>query len=139
MDLKRDVFLPVAERLKARKDSLLPLGRFLGSQIGIEAWFKVEVVAALGDEITALNNKGADLSLSTGEEIELKAATDLNLGYIRKGCTRDNVPCLFLGDGRDPTRIDELEAEDVKFIAYEVFSDGANDGVVGLIEPVSKT
>lgn len=133
MDIKADVFLPVAKRLRDRADSLREMRRFPRS--GIEAWLKVEVVAALGQKVAALQNKGPDILLSTGEQIELKAATDLNPQYIREGATKYNTPCIFLGDGRDPKRISQIAGEGVRLVAYDVFSDGANEWVVAMVAP----
>lgn len=133
MDLKRDLFLPVATRVRDRADSLREIRRFARS--GIEGWFKVEVVPSLGDRVQALQNKGPDLLLSTGDQVELKAATDLNPPYLRDGAVKYGTPCLFLGDARDPARIGQLSDSGVRLVAYEVFSDGANAWVVGLLAP----
>ena len=94
MDLERDVFLPVAKRLRARADSLREMRRFPRS--GIEGWLKVEVVAALGEKVAALQNEGPDILLSTGDKVELKAATDLNPQYLRDGSTKYNTPCSLV-------------------------------------------
>ncbi len=88
MDLKRCLYLPVAKRLRERADSLRQMRRFPRS--GIEGWLKVEVVAALGEKVTTLQNKGPDICLSTGERVELKAATNLDrtCGAVRENTTR---------------------------------------------------
>ncbi|MEK7711211.1 MAG: hypothetical protein AAB341_04870 [Planctomycetota bacterium] len=63
LDLVRDVFEPVALRIESRRDSLKGLHRLPSKNMGIEGWFKVEVVAALGDRVQRLCNKGPDLEL----------------------------------------------------------------------------
>jgi len=131
MDLKRDLFLPVAKRLRDRADSLREMRRFPRS--GIEGWLKVEVVAALGEKVTKLQNKGPDIVLSTGDKVELKAATNLEPRYLRDGSTKYNTSCIFLGDGRDPMRVAQIAGNGVKLVAYEVFSDGFNEWVVGIV------
>ena len=140
-DLKRDVFQPVAKRLRERADSLQQVARLFREErnnIGIEGWLKVEVAAALGEKVARLHSGrcgGPDVSLVTGDKIELKAATDLNLVYIREGCTKYGVPCMFLGDGRDAARKLAIPPSGTVLIAYEIFTDGSNDWVIGMIAP----
>lgn len=130
---EQEIFMPVLNRLIQRTDSLREIRRFPAA--GIEGWFKVEVIAALGKKVAALQNKGPDLLLDCGMEIELKAATDLNPSYIRNGVLRDNVPCLFLGNGQDPALISKIPGQGIKMLDYNVFSDGTNKWVIGLITP----
>lgn len=133
MDLRDDVFVPVAKRLRDRADSLREVRRFRRS--GIEGWLKVEAVAALGQKIEALQNKGPDLLLRTGDKIQLKAATDLNIQYIREGATKYGTPCIFLGDGDDGERIERISGGGVKLVDRQVLSDGVNQWVVGIVAP----
>jgi hypothetical protein len=133
--LKEDIFHPIAVRIQVKADSLKEIKRFL--RTGIEGWFKVEVVAALGKKIKKLKNKGPDLIIENDLKIELKAATDLNLAYIRDGALKYRCPCLFLGDGNDPSRIEAIEKDpQIRFIGHEIFSDGENKWVIGIIEPL---
>lgn len=138
VDLKREVFLPVAARIRDRAESLRQMMRF--GSCGIEGWFKVEAVAALGEKIVRLRNKGPDLQIKIRDhpsfDVELKAATDLNAVYIRQGSTKYNVPCMFLGNGGNPQKIAHLATGGiVRLLAYEVFSDGMNTWVVGIVTP----
>lgn len=96
-ELKEGVFVPISSRIRERLDSLRYVKGFPRS--GIEGWLKVEAVAALRGRVTALQNKGPDLLLETGLQVELKGATDLNPSWIRQGALKYAVPCLFLGDG----------------------------------------
>jgi hypothetical protein len=80
--LKAEIFEPVANRIKDEAESLRQVRRFKCS--GIEGWFKVEAVAALGKRVEGLQNRGPDLRL-LDVCIELKAATDCNTVYILKG------------------------------------------------------
>jgi hypothetical protein len=73
---------------------------------GIEAWFKVEVFHALKDTDPVLRpqNKGPDLALNDGLEIELKGATDFNIkGWFVPGL-KYGTPCLFLGWTEVPSK-----------------------------------
>ncbi len=136
MDLKTDILIPVAKRIRERADSLRVVKRFPRS--GIEGWLKVEAVAALGDKVKKLQNKGPDLVLQDDLTLELKGATDLNPSWIKGGALKYNAPCLFLGDGRQPERIAALRADGtIELIGYEVFSDGNSEWVVGIISPIS--
>jgi hypothetical protein len=133
--LKEDIFHPIAVRIQGKADSLKEIKRF--TKTGIEGWLKVEVVAALGKKIMALKNQGPDLILENDLKIELKAATDLNLAYIRDGALKYRCLCLFLGGGNDPSRIEAIEKDpQIRFIGHEIFSDGENKWVIGIIEPI---
>ena len=134
MDIKTEVFDPVARRIIGRSDSLRVAKKFLRS--GIEAWLKVEAAAALDDKIVALQNRGPDLLLKGNLQIELKAATDLNPSWIiKEGALKYNCPCLFLGDGQQ-RRIDRLGADErVTLLVHKVFSDGENPWIIGIVVP----
>jgi hypothetical protein len=118
--------------MKKRAGSLRNMKRF--KKCGIEGWFKVEVVAALGKRVQEIRNKGADLLLSAGTELELKAATDLNWIYILNGLEY-GAPCLFLGDGSGNESFPTNDPDDFEVIGCEVFSDGAGQWIVGLLSP----
>jgi hypothetical protein len=135
LDLKKIIFHQVPARIRGKADSLKEIKRF--PKTGIEGWLKVEVVAALGKKVMALKNRGSDLILENDLKIELKAATDLNLAYIRDGALKYKCACLFLGDGNDPSRIEAIEKDpQIRFIEHEIFSDGENKWVIGIIEPI---
>jgi hypothetical protein len=59
-----EVFEPVADRVKRKAESLKHLRRF--ERCGIEGWFKVEAVAALGLRVKKIQNEGPDLLLRDG-------------------------------------------------------------------------
>jgi hypothetical protein len=105
------------------------------SSVFLEGWLKVEACVALGTRVARLQNNGPDLVLTSGEEIELKAATDLNVGYLSQGATKYHVPCLFLGDGSDMNRMRLFADHAVDLIAQHQFSDGKENWVIGLIVP----
>lgn len=134
-DLMEEVLKPVAKRIKERKDSLSELRGF-AKNMGFEGWLKVETIATLGKKIIEVRNKGADLLLKGKIEIELKGATDFNLSWIKNGALKYKTPCLFIGDGSDRTKISKLELdENIKIIGYEIFNDGINEWIVGMIRP----
>ena len=72
--------------------------------------------------------------------IELKAATDLNPTYLREGATKYCVPkystfagCLFLGDGSDDSKINQLSKGGIELLASQKIYDGAGTWLVGLL------
>jgi hypothetical protein len=137
--LRSVVFAPVLARMKMRADSLREVKRF--ERCGIEGWFKVEVVAALGEKVLAICNKGPDLWLNGGTDagtrLELKAATDFNRNYLIQPLKKEKygAPCLFLGDGTGRNGFPTSDHDDFEVIGCEVFSDGAGLWVVGLVGP----
>jgi hypothetical protein len=94
-ELRKNIFQPLASHLRGETKSLQAIRRFRGG--GIEGWFKVEIVAALVGGVEKIRNRGADLILKDGTEIELKAGCGLDAAHIRKGALKYGVPCLFLG------------------------------------------
>lgn len=135
MDLKSDIFDPVVIRIRQRVDSLRNIKQF--NRVGIEGWFKVEIVAVLGKEIESLKSDGPDLLFKDGTKIEIKAATDFHKGFfidpIRK--YEYKASCLFLADGTNPKKLTNNISDDVEIVAYEVISDGVGDWLVGLVKP----
>jgi hypothetical protein len=130
-ELSLKVFAPVAERVIQRKDSLESLQRFPKS--GIEGWLKVEAVVALGGLVCKLHNRGPDIELTDGTLIELKAATDLNSQYIRKGVSKC-PSCLFLGDGRNRDELARLDGSGINVVAHRLFYIGESKWVIGLLQ-----
>jgi hypothetical protein len=49
LDLKQDVFHTVVSRIAERSDSLRDVKRV--ANVGIDGWFKVEIIAALGERL----------------------------------------------------------------------------------------
>jgi hypothetical protein len=133
LDLKSDVFEPVAARIAERRDSLLNIKRF--PRTGIEGWFKVEILAALGNIVKSLQNVGPDLLLADGTQIEIKAATDFHKGFFLDPIRKYGTPSLFLGDGADPTKLTSCTEPDIDIVGFEVFSDGKNNWLLGLVRP----
>jgi len=132
IDLRNDVFLPVLAQMRERAESLRNIKRF--PRTGIEAWFKVEIVAVLGNKVKALRNKGPDLEFEDGTKVELKAATDFNKSYfILEPIRKYGVPCLFLGDGTGLPEFTPASSDDFEVVGWEVFSDG--EWIIGLVKP----
>ncbi|NIT03469.1 hypothetical protein GTO10_00810 [Candidatus Saccharibacteria bacterium] len=137
-DLKKDVLEPIANHIKKKRDSLMELARF--KNMGIEGWLKVEALAALGNKVKKVQNKGPDLVFEGPEgdiEIELKAATNFQLIWAKDGALQDGVPCLFLGQGSTREMIEGLKSDErFEIIGYEPFDDGKNEWLIAMIEPV---
>jgi hypothetical protein len=134
-DLKNDIFSTIINWLQENNhvSSLKEIKRF--ERIGIEGWFKVEIVAALGKKVTDLKNVGSDVLLKNGQSIELKAATDFNISYFKNGAIKYNCPCLFLGFPSDNQNISSLTDENVKLVAHKKLNDGDKDWIIGIIVP----
>jgi len=100
----QDIFNLVLNHIKAeeRKESLKAIERYGNKGIGLESWFKLEIVRVLNNasnreiEVKEIHGEGPDLKLNDGRRIELKATTDFNSRYIIEGLAYDNCPCLFL-------------------------------------------
>ena len=82
-----------------------------------------------------MQNKGPDLLLVDGTEIEIKAATDFHKGFFLDPIRKYSCPCLFLGDGRNPSILTRNVSEGFEIVSYEVISDGENDWLIGLVKP----
>ena len=133
MDLKQDVFQSVVTRVRERGDSLRSIAHC--SNTGIEGWFKVEIVAALGEK-TKVNNKGPDLTLEDGTNVEIKAATDFSKSWcITKPLQKYVKPVLFLAGKASPEKLAKFKDDSFEIVAYEVVSDGANDWLLGMVKP----
>jgi hypothetical protein len=133
INLKTDVFEPVVTRIIERRDSLSNVKRF--QRAGIEGWLKVEIVAALGNLVKSLQNKGPDLILKDGTKIELKAATDFNKSFFFEPIRKYGCACMFLGDGDKPEKLTNHGESDFEIVGFKVFSDGKNKWLLGLIKP----
>jgi len=138
VDLKNEVLEPVYKRIKSRADSLEVFRepRFKNKKFGIEGWLKVETVSALPNMVKEIKNKGADLTLSRGEQIELKGMTDFNPKYITEGVRKYHCDCLFLADGSDEEEIRKLgDNGEVTLVDYKIFSANDRKWVIGIISP----
>ena len=134
LDLNQHIFRLVVERVKERRDSLPNMMRFTNS--GIEGWFKVEIVAALGDKVEKIQNKGADLKLTDGTEIEIKAAAN----FSKPWCIVDPVqkhgePVMFLAGGADTERLQRAKDDSFEIVDCEGFSVGTHHWLVGIVKP----
>ena len=137
MNLLEDILNPVIHRIWDKRDSLRDVKRF--ESTGIEGWLKVEVVAALRNKISELQNKAPDLLMEDDTEIGLKAGTDFNPAYFIEGSLKYNCPCIFLGDADNHKRIAELTSNSgIKIIGYKMFNDGVSDWIIGMIRPHSR-
>jgi hypothetical protein len=143
IDLRNDVFAPVLARVKERVESLGDIKRF--RRTGIEGWFKVEVVAALGKKkVRALQNKGPDLVIEdgtpSGMKLELKAATNFDRAWFLGPIRKYGTPCLFLGDGTGRTGFKAAAKDHFEVVGAEVFLDkSGGKWIMGLVRPRRRT
>jgi len=138
IDLRKEVFVPVLARMKKRAESLGNVKRF--PRAGIEGWFKVEIVAVLGEKVRSLQNKGPDLVIEDGTkdgtEVELKAATDFNRAWFLDPIDKFGCACLFLGDGTGRTGFKASAKDNFEVVGSEVFRDGLGGRwIIGLVKP----
>jgi len=134
LDLYRDVFQPVAARLTERTDSLRSIKRFSNS--GIEGWFKVEIVAALGDKVISIKNVGPDLILEDRTNIQIKAATNFDKSWcILYPLQKYGTPVLFLADGARPEKFTSGNNEIFEIVGCQIISDGMNNWLLGMVKP----
>lgn len=152
LDVVHDVFKPVSKRIRSECDTGR-LGSFLnefyGSDVpataGIEGWFTVQVILTLGEDVKTMNlTRGPDLGLRGVDStiwLELKGAANLCRDYLHKGVTKycddsrfpNFAGCLFLGDGSDESKIDELSEGGVELIEREIIPNGERTWIVGLL------
>jgi len=134
LDLKQDVFQSVVVRVRERRDSLRSVADFPNS--GIEGWFKVEIVAALGKKVKSVNNKGPDLEMEDGTNIEIKAATNFAKSWcVTEPLQKYGKPVLFLAGRASPEKLARSKDDTFEIVACEGFSDGSNDWLLGMVKP----
>lgn len=143
MNIKSEIFVSMCDRIDQQKDSL-PAARRIKFG-GIEAWFKVEVLTALGQKVKHVSNRGPDLELQGNIFLELKASTNYRAAWITSSLLRQiadpkwrSCYCLFLAEGSNSdTKIKKLiEKYRVQVLDYCVINDGFGDWLIGLVEPV---
>lgn len=136
--LKNVIFPAVLKRIEERKDSLETMGKF--DARGLEGWFRIEIVASLANinyPVIDIRNRGVDLVLECGINIELKGRTNFVPSEIKVGI-KYGTPCLFLANGKNKTALKKLESySDVEMVRYEILSDNKNEWIIGLIKPAS--
>jgi len=134
LDLRQDIFQPVVARIAKRTDSLTNIMRFANS--GIEEWFKVEIVAALGDKVDKLQNIGTDLKLQDGTEVEIKAATNFSKDWcITQPVQKYGQPVLFLAGGASPEKLQRVRDDSFEIVACDGFSAGIQHWLIGMVKP----
>ena len=134
LDLKQDVFQSVVARVRERGDSLRSMMRFPNS--GIEGWLKVEIVAALCEKVTRVKNRGPDLILEDGTNIEIKAATNFGKSWcVTEPLRKYGKPVLFLAGRASPENLMRGKDDSFEIVACEVVSDGENDWLLGMVKP----
>lgn len=123
------------------------------NNVGIEGWFKVEIIKALATseypveglqrehvQIIEGGNKKTrpDLKLHNGPFVELKSYTNFDTSGLKKETLKHGTFLLFLNGLKesDRKRIDELNSEKTKLVKHEVFSDSKNDWIIGVIQPI---
>ena len=147
LNLKKEVFQPVVERIKGRSESLKPL-KGLG-RIGLEGWFKVEIIAALRDKVITPPQRDLsgrrihqpDLLLKGNQPIELKAVNcKFEEGWVKDGMKYGH-PCLFLYRVEDKTmltnQISLLKRENIRNVGCDFF-DAEGTWVIGMVKPTNR-
>lgn len=143
-DLIKDFFQPIVDRVKLQKDSLERIAKF--SNTGIEGWFKVEIVAALGEKSKKLKNEGPDLELENGDLIEIKAATNFSKSWDitsplekYKNDAKFKAVIFLAGykNGDPIEKFDKAKSNINSFeeITKEKIFDGTNNCLIGMVKP----
>jgi hypothetical protein len=95
----------------------------------------VEVVAAIGDIVRSIQNKGPDIVLIDGTQVELKAATNFDKRYFLDPINKYGCASLFLGDGSN-NALTAFDGDGIEIVGCEFFNDGKNGRwVLGLMKP----
>ena len=138
MDLIKDVFEPVYQKVKEQKKDLI--GKQKTPTHGFENWLTIQLKSALKE--TGLqpvsHGQGPDITFSDGSKLELKAAANFSLPWlIGDGALHHKSPVLFLFNGTDGNMIEKLKnRSEVRVLHYRYLSDGIDDWILGLVEPV---
>ena len=95
-----DIFEAVKARILDRLDSLNGL-EVLSNTISFEGWLKVEAINAINKQIDRAQNRGSDLKLNDGSNIELKASMDPIHKYYfhHKNGSKYSDPVLVIAGG----------------------------------------
>ena len=137
VDLINDVFPSVNERVLEKKADLI--GKQKTPTHGFEAWLTIQLKIALKETgLQPVSHKqGPDISFSDGSKLELKAAANFSLPWlIRDGALHHNAPVLFLFNGNDKNKINEVKKRpEVRVLHYKYISDGIDDWILGLVVP----
>ncbi len=137
VDLINDVFKPVYKRVLEKKADLI--GKQKKATHGFECWLPRSAHYCFGrhrfrpDVI-----KREQILLSLMDETELKAESGFSFDWIiEEGALKHKAPVLFLSGLKRKNKIKELEERpDVKVLHYKYLSDGKDDWILGLIEPI---
>ena len=139
MDLINDVFDPVYKKVVEKKGDLV--GKQKTPTHGFEDWLTIILKSALEDtDLKPVSQRqGPDITFADGTTLELKAAADFSLTWlIRDGALHHKSPVLFLFNGSDKSKIEELKRRpEVEVLTYRyLFDDALGEWILGIVEPV---
>jgi hypothetical protein len=138
INLVKDVFRPVVEKVKEKKEELRGRQRRRLHAFFLESWLTELLMDALegSDLKPQISHKGPDITFCNGSELKLKGSSTFELDWIiKEGVVKHNVPVLFLCNGTDKGKIGQLKARsEVTLLAYEYFNDEEDDWICGLMD-----
>jgi hypothetical protein len=138
IDLVKEVFAPVVERVKERSEDLKGLQRRRLHAFYLAGWLSEVILEVLQDSDVdpQLSARGTEISFADQLKIALKGSATSDFDWIvKKGVIEPGVPVLFLSGGKDKETIGQLNScADIKVLTYEYFNDGEDDWIIGLIK-----
>lgn len=140
IDLLKDVFAPVMEKVKERRDELKGLQRRRLHAFYLAGWLSELLMEVLQDSEVKphLSPNGPDITFGDKSKLTLKGSTSFDLEwFVKDGAVKPGTPLLFLGNGRDKQTIGQLKrCSGIKVLTYEYLNDGEDDWIVTLIRRV---
>ena len=137
IDLVKDVFTPVFERVKERSDELRGLQKRRLHAFYLASWLNEIIMEVLkeSDVQPQQSSNGADITFADNSKLALKGSSSGEFDWMAKeGTVKPGVPVLFLGSGKDKQTIGNLSfCSDIKVLTCEYLNDGEDDWVIGLI------
>jgi hypothetical protein len=138
VDLVKEVFVPVVERVKERGEELTGLQRRRVHAFYLANWLSEVLLEVLKDTDAKpqLAASGTEISFADQSKLALKGSATSDFDWmVKKEVGEPVVPVLFLSGGKDKETIGQLKScADIKVLTYEYFNDGEDDWIIGLIK-----
>ena len=137
IDLVKDVFTPVVERVKERSDELKGLQKRRLHAFYLASWLNEVIMEALKDSDVnpQQSSNGSDINFVDQSKLALKGSSSGDFDWVAKEeAVKPGVPVLFLASGKDKETIGNLSfCSEIKVLTCEYLNDGEDDWIIGLI------
>ena len=137
IDLVKDVFTPVVERVKERSDELKGLQKRRLHAFYLASWLNEVIMEALKDSDVnpQQSANGSDITFVDQSKLALKGSSSADFDWVAKEeAVKPGVPVLFLASGKDKETIGNLSfCSEIKVLTCEYLNDGEDDWIIGLI------